>query len=79
VNIGEYDKNLGLARKYDIPLDKGVPALVVLDGSGRVLYAQRNGEFEAMRRLDSSVVTTFLQKWKPTAVRRQAKRHPSSK
>jgi thioredoxin 1 len=68
VNIGEYDKNLDLARKYGIPLDKGVPALVVLDGSGRALYAQRNGEFEKMRVLDSSVVTTFLQKWKPRAV-----------
>lgn len=79
VNIGEYDKNLDLARKYGIPLDKGVPALVVLDGSGRTLYAQRNGEFEKMRVLDSPVVTTFLQKWKSRPIHRQTKSHPSSK
>lgn len=65
VNVGQYDKNLDLAKKYGIPLNKGVPALVVLDGAGRVVYAQRNGEFEKMRKLDSSVVTAFLQKWKP--------------
>jgi len=54
VNIGEYDRNLDLARKYGIPLSKGVPALVVLDGAGHVLYAQRNAEFENMRVQDAS-------------------------
>ena len=65
VSVGEYDRNLDLAQRYGVPLNKGVPALVVLDGHGRVLYAQRNGEFEKMSRLDSSVVTEFLEKWKP--------------
>lgn len=65
VSVGQYDKNLDLVRKYGIPLNKGVPALAVLDGSGHVVYAQRNGEFEAMRKLDSSVVAAFLEKWKP--------------
>ncbi len=65
VSVGQYDRNLDLARKYGIPLQKGVPALVVLDGSGRVVYAQRNGEFEAMRKLDSAAVSAFLEKWKP--------------
>ncbi len=67
VNVGQYDKNLDLARKYGIPLNKGVPALAVLEGgSGRVVYAQRNGEFESMRKLDSGVVTAFLERWKPS-------------
>ena len=70
VNIGEYDTNLDLARKYGIPLSKGVPALVVLDGAGHVLYAQRNAEFENMRVKDASAVTAFLQKWKPRAAHR---------
>ena len=65
VNVGEYDRNLDLARRYGIPLSKGVPALVVLDGAGHVLYAQRHGEFENMRVLDSAAVTKFLLKWKP--------------
>ncbi|MGC9291558.1 MAG: thioredoxin family protein [Acidobacteriaceae bacterium] len=65
ISVGEYDRNLDLARKYGIPLNKGVPALVVLDGQGRVLYAQRNGEFEKMSKLDSAAVTAFLEKWAP--------------
>lgn len=65
VNVGEFDKNLDLARKYGIPLHKGVPALAVLNSQGHVIYAQRNGEFEAMRKLDSAAVTAFLEKWKP--------------
>ena len=64
VSVGQYDRNLDVVRKYGIPLNKGVPALAVLDGAGRVLYAQRNGEFESMRKLDSSAVTAFLEKWK---------------
>ena len=67
VSVGQYDKNLDVVRKYGIPLNKGVPALAVLDGAGRVVYAQRNGEFESMRKLDSSVVSEFLEKWKPKA------------
>lgn len=64
INIGRYDRNQDLADKYRVPLKKGVPALVVLDADGHVLYAQRNGEFEAMRTMQSSSVSDFLTKWK---------------
>jgi thiol:disulfide interchange protein len=79
VNVGEYDRNLDLARKYGIPLSKGVPALVVLDGAGHVLYAQRNAEFENMRVKDASAVTAFLQKWKPRPIHKAAAKHRASK
>ena len=65
VNIGEYDQNLDLAANYGIPLKKGVPALAVLTADGRLLYSQRVGEFEAMSRMDSASVTSFLTRWKP--------------
>jgi thiol:disulfide interchange protein len=65
VNIGRLDQNLDLAERYQIPLKKGVPALAVLDGDGKLLYSQRTGEFEAMRRMQSSTVTEFLTRWKP--------------
>jgi len=66
VNIGHYDKNTELAEKYQIPLKKGVPGLAVLDAHGKILYSQKNGEFEAMRKMDPASVTEFLNKWKPT-------------
>lgn len=64
INIGQYDENQDLAAKYGVPLKKGVPALVVLSPDGQVLFTQRNGEFEAMRKMESSSVTEFLNKWK---------------
>jgi thiol:disulfide interchange protein len=67
VNIGQRDQNLDLADRYHIPLNKGVPALAVLDSDGKILYSQRTGEFEAMRRMQSSTVTEFLTRWKPAA------------
>jgi thioredoxin 1 len=65
INIGHMDTNLDVARDYGVPIDKGVPALAVLSASGKLLYSQRNGEFEAMRRMESSSVTDFLVKWRP--------------
>jgi thiol:disulfide interchange protein len=65
VNIGHSDANLDIASQYDIPLDKGVPALAVLSEKGELLYSQRGGEFEAMRRMDPSSVTGFLEQWRP--------------
>jgi thiol:disulfide interchange protein len=64
VNIGHMDENVDIADRYDVPLKKGVPALAVLSDSGKLLYSQKQGEFEAMRRMDSSSVTSFLVQWR---------------
>ncbi len=64
IDIGHMDKNVDVAQKYDIPLQRGVPALAVLDPHGRLLYSQKSGEFEAMRRMNPDSVTEFLEKWK---------------
>jgi thioredoxin 1 len=66
IDIGHMDKNEDIARRYNVPLQKGVPALAVLDSSGRLLYSQTNGEFEKMRHMDPGSVTDFLQHWKAT-------------
>jgi thioredoxin 1 len=65
INVGQYDANLDLAKKYGIPLEKGVPAVAVLAATGKLLYSQRSGEFESMRRMDPNAVTKFLVQWKP--------------
>jgi thioredoxin 1 len=65
INIGQVDQNLDIAERYDIPLNKGVPALAVLDRHGKLLYSQKTGEFEAMRRMESAAVTQFLVRWQP--------------
>jgi thiol:disulfide interchange protein len=65
INVGNYDANMDIAKAYDVPLEKGVPALAVLTEKGKLLYSQKNGQFEAMRRINPEEVTKFLVQWKP--------------
>ncbi len=65
VNIGLMDANLDIAERYGIPVAKGVPAMAVLSENGKLLYSQKNKEFESMRRIEPSDVTRFLVQWKP--------------
>jgi thiol:disulfide interchange protein len=61
VNIGHMDKNVDIARKYKVPITKGVPALAVLDAHGRLLYSEHEKEFE---HASMSAITSFLNRWK---------------
>lgn len=67
VNIGYMDANVDIAERYQIPLSKGVPAIAVLSEHGKLLFSQKSGEFEAMRRMQSGAVTEFLGRWKRPA------------
>jgi hypothetical protein len=65
VDIGEDGKkNADIAKQYEVPLGKGVPALAVLDSTGKLLVSQKNGEFENARAMTPEVIREFLAKWK---------------
>ncbi|HUJ30161.1 MAG TPA: thioredoxin family protein [Candidatus Acidoferrum sp.] len=66
INVGDEDKNLDLAEKYGVPLKKGIPALAVLDSDGKLVYSQKQGEFENSFRIGPADVTAFLKKWAPS-------------
>lgn len=65
INIGHMDENVDIAKRYNVPLEKGVPAMAVLTEKGKLLYSQQNGQFEEMRRMEPADVTHFLVQWKP--------------
>ena len=67
IDIGEYNKNLDIAKKYEIPLERGVPAAAVLSSEGKLLVSQKNQEFEKARSLAPEDILAFLNKWKPSA------------
>jgi thioredoxin 1 len=68
VDIGpDGKKNADLAKQFQVPLDKGVPALAVADSEGKVLVSQKNGEFENARAMTPQALLEFLKKWKPEA------------
>ncbi len=69
VDVGRYEKNLDLAKLYQVPLEKGIPALAVLDARGKLLVSNKAGEFQGARRMTMADVVAFLNEWKPSAVK----------
>jgi thioredoxin-related protein len=68
VDIGEGNKNLDLVTKYETTMDYGVPTVVLLNGSGHVIYSSSKGEFEAARKMMTKDLVGFLNHWKPVVV-----------
>ncbi len=61
------EKNADLVKQYEIPLNKGIPAMAVVDSDGKLIYSQKNGEVEDARAITPQVVVDFLNQWKPPA------------
>ncbi|HKD85354.1 MAG TPA: thioredoxin family protein [Terriglobales bacterium] len=70
IDVGEGDKNQDIMEQYHVPMKKGIPAIAVLNSSGKLLYSQQGGEFEKARSLAPEDVLAFLNKWKPQSVNR---------
>ncbi len=61
------EKNADLVKQYEIPLNKGIPAMAVVDSDGKLIYSQKNGEVEDARAITPQVLVDFLNQWKPPA------------
>ena len=68
VDVGRYNKNLNLAKKYYVDLEKGVPAMAVLNSRGGFLYS--TSEFEKARVKTEEDLISFLNTWMPAASKR---------
>lgn len=67
IDVGEGDKNQDLMEQYQVPMKRGIPGVAVLESDGKLLYSQKNGEFEKARSLAPQDLLAFLNKWKPVA------------
>jgi len=67
VDIGKGEKNQDLMAKYEVPMKGGIPGLAVLDPDGKLVYSQKNGEFENALALAPEDFRAFLNRWKPGA------------
>jgi thiol-disulfide isomerase/thioredoxin len=65
INIEDGKSNSDLADRFQVPLDKGVPSLAVIDGSGKLITSQKQGEFESAAKIGIEDVSAFLNRWKP--------------
>jgi thioredoxin 1 len=62
VNVGRFDKNVDLAKSYGVPLDKGIPAVVILSPVGKVLYVTKEGEVADARKMGENGVYEFFKR-----------------
>jgi protein disulfide-isomerase len=62
VNVGQFDKNLDVAKSYGVPLEKGIPAVVIISTNNVVLYATRDGELADARKMGDSGIYEFFKR-----------------
>ncbi len=60
VDVGNFDKNLDLAKRYEVPLRKGIPAAAVVNGDDAVLYVTKAGELANARRMGDPAIVDLL-------------------
>ncbi len=60
VDVGRWDKNLDLAGKLGLNLDKGIPAAAFLTPDGSAIGNTNQGELEASRNYHSDMILRFL-------------------
>ncbi len=66
IDLGpDEQKNADVVKQFDVPLNKGIPVLAVIESDGKLLMSQKNGEFEDARSLAPQALLEFLNKWKP--------------
>ncbi len=62
VDVGNFDRNLELSRRWGDPIKKGIPAAVLLSADGQVLYATRAGELANARGMSRTGIYDFFKK-----------------
>jgi len=64
IDVGRMDKNVDLAQNYGVPVKRGIPAMAVLDSSGKLLHAQDQGQFADARHMSFESIKAFFAQWK---------------
>ncbi|MCG6143724.1 thioredoxin family protein [Leptospira bandrabouensis] len=60
VDVGRFDKNLSLNEKLGNPIENGIPALVVIDPTGKILTSTKGGEFSNASKMTKEQVLEYL-------------------
>jgi len=60
VNVGNWDKNLDVAKTYGVPLENGIPAVAIISAKNQVLYVTRDGELANARNMGDKGIYDFF-------------------
>jgi thioredoxin 1 len=67
IDVGNFDKNLDLARRYGDPIKQGIPALVELSADDQVIYSTRGGELVDAHKMGDQGIYDFLARLAPVS------------
>src|SRR2546428_330591 len=62
IDVGNWDKNLDVSQRYGSPIDGGIPALVILAGSGEMVASTKNGALAAARTANARAELGYLKR-----------------
>lgn len=62
VSVGRFNQNLDIAKEYGVPLEKGIPAVLILSARGEVLYVTREGEVANARSMGDAGLCDFFKR-----------------
>lgn len=60
IDVGNFDRNLELSQAYGDPIQKGIPAAVVVSPDGKVAYTTKAGELANARRMSDDGIYAFF-------------------
>ncbi len=63
VDVGKFDRNLDISRRYGSPIEGGVPAAAILSPAGKLLVSTRNGALESARSMSAGEIRRLLESW----------------
>ena len=59
IDVGMSHRNLDIAARYDNPIDKGIPSVVLLDPAGRTLFVN-HGRLSSADRMSNAAIMDFF-------------------
>lgn len=62
VDVGRFDKNVGLAQRYGVPLKKGIPTVAVLAADGSRSFVTTGGELASARSMGEDELVRFFER-----------------
>jgi protein disulfide-isomerase len=62
IDVGNFDHNLDVASRYGNPIQKGIPAAVIVSPDDKVLYSTKAGELSNARHMNAEGVYGFFEK-----------------
>jgi thioredoxin 1 len=62
IDVGHFDKNQDVADSYGVPLEKGIPAIAIINPQNKVLYVTKEGELANASSMSEDGIYQFFKR-----------------